>query len=184
MYYRAGDNFSNKTIIIYTQLSTALRTGWCSLRPTRSAQELQGTRTFHSREGYPVDESRILANNNENGQPTCIYRCGKGGIHVFYGYVNIGMPPEHFRRFTEAVVGVLNRITDGDWDGYVTLHYGTTALILPQEEFIPFAVTIREAAKALEVPEAGDKTRPRRPEAVPDHFCDPVFQPYDGNRLN
>ena len=131
-----------------------------------------------------MDESHILANNNENGQPTCIYRCGKGGVHVFYGYVNIGMPPAHFRRFTEAVVDVLNRITGGDWDGYVTLHYGTTSLILPQEDFIPFAVTIREAAEALEVCEAGDKTRHCSHEALPDHFCDQLFQPYDGNRLN
>ncbi len=131
-----------------------------------------------------MDKSHILAHSNENGQPTCVYRCGKGGVHVFYGYVNIGMPPEHFRRFTDAVIDVLNRITDGDWDGYVTLHYGTTSLILPQEEFIPFAVTIRVAAEALEVSEAGDKTRRRRPEALPDPFCDHIFQPYDGDRLN
>ena len=131
-----------------------------------------------------MDDSRILARNNENGQPMCVYRCGRGGVHVFYGYVNIGMPPKHFRRFTEAIADVLNRIAGGDWDSCVTLHYGTTSLILPQQEFIPFAGAVRAAAEALEVCEAGDKTRNCSPEAHQDPFCDHILQPYDRNRLN
>ncbi len=97
-----------------------------------------------------MSKFQILAHDNENLQPTCIYRCGKGGVHVFYGYVNIGMPHARFRLFTEAVVNALDRITAGVWSGYVTLHYGTTSLILPEREFVSFASTVREAATTLE----------------------------------
>lgn len=131
-----------------------------------------------------MEKSHILAHDAGNRQPTCIYRCGKGGVHVFYGYVNVGMPPEHFRRFAQAVLDVLNRITEGDWDGYVTLHYGSTSLILTQEDFVPFAGTIREAAQALEVCEANQGNGQCGPEVVPDYVHDLIFQSHDRDRLN
>ena len=127
-------------------------------------------------EGYHVEKSHILAHDTKNRQPTCIYLCGKGGVHVFYGYVNVGMPPEHFRRFKKAVDDVLTNITDPEWDGHVTLHYGTTSLVLSGGEFVRFASTISEAAEALEVCEANEKNGQCGPEVLPDHIQDIVFQ--------
>lgn len=139
---------------------------------------------FLESEGYHVEKSHILAHDAGNRQPTCIYLCGKGGVHVFYGYVNVGMPPEHFRRFTQAVLDVLKRITEGDWDGYVTLHYGSTSLILAQEDFVPFAGTIREAAQALKVCEANQGNGQCGPEVLSDNVHDFISQSYDRDRLN
>lgn len=143
-----------------------------------------GVFRFFESEGYHVEKSHILAHDAGNRQPICVYRCDKGGVHVFYGYVNVGMPPEHFRRFTQAVLNVLKRITEGDWDGYVTLHYGSTSLILAQEDFVPFAGTIREAAQALEVCEANQVNGQCEPEVLPDNVHDFIFQSYDRDRLN
>lgn len=131
-----------------------------------------------------MDESHILAKNIQTQQPMCVYRCDKGGVHVFYGYVNVGMPPGHFRRFTQAALNVLDRITEGEWDGHVILHYGSTSLILPQEEFVPFAGTIREAAQALEVCEANQENGQCGPEVLPDPINDLISQSYDRDRLN
>lgn len=131
-----------------------------------------------------MGESHILAQDNQNLQPMCIYRCGKGGIHVFYGYVNVGMPPEHFRRFKKAVDDVLTSITDTEWDGHVTLHYSTTSLVLSGREFVRFASTISEAVEALEVCQENEKNGQCGSEALPDYIHSFIFQSYSRDRLN
>ena len=73
-----------------------------------------------------------------------------GGIRVFYGCVNIGMPLEHFEAFQASVAEVARRPRRcGDRGSHVKLRYGSTALVLSREDFLPFCDTLARAAEVL-----------------------------------
>lgn len=128
-----------------------------------------------------MSEPKILAHNRQSDHSTCVYRCDAGGLHVFYSYVNIGMPSANFRQFSQNVTETLERIQAGEWDTpCVNLHYWTTTVVIPVEEFVPFAFTIQQATRVLELEESSyvepEDGSHDLPEAIPPDIYHRLYQ--------
>lgn len=82
---------------------------------------------------------------------TAVYRCQKGGIHLVYRNLNIGMTPVEFYRLNQCAQEARGKIERGEWGpACVLLNYKTTSLVLTTEDFVALAQTMAQAGQTVE----------------------------------
>jgi hypothetical protein len=82
---------------------------------------------------------------------TAVYRCQKGGIHLVYQNLNIGMTPVEFYRLNLCAQEARGKIERGEWiSSCVLLSYKTTSLVLTAEDFVALARTMAQAGQTVE----------------------------------